>query len=287
MPWGWTWVEVEPWGFAPFHYGRWVYIGLRWGWVPGPIVPLPYYAPALVAFVGGPGFSVAVGVGPAVAWFPLGPFDPFFPWYHYGPAYLRIVNVTNVRSVTVVNLVHVTDIRSVHYAYERTAVTAVSRSVFRSGQLIGNHIVRLNAQQLARAQIIPHPSVNPTMAAAMAGRVVRAPIRTPRFAAIRTFASRPLATRYAPPSAGRLGGVPSVTRPRLITRTPVPPRSVPFQKMLRAMASHPGRPLEPQQLSNLRFGRPAGPMLDREFPPHPEFRGGGRFALPRGGGRHP
>lgn len=22
-PWGWTWVEDEPWGFAPFHYGRW------------------------------------------------------------------------------------------------------------------------------------------------------------------------------------------------------------------------------------------------------------------------
>jgi hypothetical protein len=21
-PWGWTWVESEPWGFAPFHYGR-------------------------------------------------------------------------------------------------------------------------------------------------------------------------------------------------------------------------------------------------------------------------
>ena len=24
-PWGWTWVDDAPWGFAPFHYGRWVY----------------------------------------------------------------------------------------------------------------------------------------------------------------------------------------------------------------------------------------------------------------------
>src|SRR6185437_7219600 len=24
-PWGWTWVDDEPWGFAPFHYGRWAY----------------------------------------------------------------------------------------------------------------------------------------------------------------------------------------------------------------------------------------------------------------------
>ena len=22
-PWGWTWVGYEPWGFAPYHYGRW------------------------------------------------------------------------------------------------------------------------------------------------------------------------------------------------------------------------------------------------------------------------
>jgi hypothetical protein len=26
-PWGWTWVDNAPWGFAPFHYGRWVGAG--------------------------------------------------------------------------------------------------------------------------------------------------------------------------------------------------------------------------------------------------------------------
>ncbi len=52
-PWGWTWVEDEPWGFAPFHYGRWAYAGNRWCWVPGPVAVRPVYAPALVAFVGG------------------------------------------------------------------------------------------------------------------------------------------------------------------------------------------------------------------------------------------
>jgi hypothetical protein len=29
-PWGWTWVDDAPWGFAPFHYGRWAQIGPRW-----------------------------------------------------------------------------------------------------------------------------------------------------------------------------------------------------------------------------------------------------------------
>ena len=30
-PWGWTWVEHERWGYAPFHYGRWVAVAGRWG----------------------------------------------------------------------------------------------------------------------------------------------------------------------------------------------------------------------------------------------------------------
>ncbi|MGK5036090.1 DUF6600 domain-containing protein [Janthinobacterium sp. LB3P118] len=34
-PWGWTWVDNAPWGYAPSHYGRWVLLGHRWGWAPG------------------------------------------------------------------------------------------------------------------------------------------------------------------------------------------------------------------------------------------------------------
>ena len=40
-PWGWTWIDDMPWGFATSHYGRWANIGGsdteagRWGWVPG------------------------------------------------------------------------------------------------------------------------------------------------------------------------------------------------------------------------------------------------------------
>ena len=34
-PWGWTWVDDAPWGFAPFHYGRWVYHRNAWCWAPG------------------------------------------------------------------------------------------------------------------------------------------------------------------------------------------------------------------------------------------------------------
>src|SRR5581483_4527917 len=74
-PWGWTWIDDAAWGFAPFHYGRWLTIGGRWGWVPGPVIARPVYAPALVAFVGGSG--LAVGAGPVAAWVPLGPYEAY------------------------------------------------------------------------------------------------------------------------------------------------------------------------------------------------------------------
>jgi hypothetical protein len=34
------------------------------------------------------------------------------------------------------------------------------------------------------------------------------------------------------------------------------------------MQEHPGRPLEPQQVNNIRNGAPAGPRQDREVPAH-------------------
>ena len=264
-PWGWTWVEDEPWGFCQFHYGRWVHIGVRWGWLPGPIVPVPIYAPAVVAFVGGPHFSVAVGAGPVslAAWFPLGPGEPFFPWYHCREDYVRMVNVTNIRNVT--NIINVTNIQNVHYAYRTVATTAVPAHVFSSGLPVARQVVRLSPQQLEHAQVIPHPGVNPTIRAALPGPAVRPPPvrRHSVMSAART------APRPAPVSQRNLGvAQPRTAAPRLLTRTPPPPERVPFAVQRPAMILHPGRPLEPQQLQNLRMGRGAGPMLDREFPPH-------------------
>ena len=96
-PWGWTWVDDAPWGFAPSHYGRWTQIGHRWAWVPGRFGPRPVYAPALVAFVGGAsgslGWGVALGSGaPAAAWFPLAPGEPWTPHYHASDRYRRRLN---------------------------------------------------------------------------------------------------------------------------------------------------------------------------------------------------
>ncbi|PLY41350.1 hypothetical protein CSZ94_16120 [Janthinobacterium sp. ROICE36] len=52
-PWGWTWVDKAPWGYAPSHYGRWVLLGHRWGWAPGRERGRVPWAPALVGWGGG------------------------------------------------------------------------------------------------------------------------------------------------------------------------------------------------------------------------------------------
>jgi FecR protein len=92
-PWGWTWVDEAPWGFAPFHYGRWVSWRGRWAWAPGGYVARPVYSPALVAWVGGPGLSVSINIGgPSIGWVPLAPRDRFVPHYRHSPGYIERVN---------------------------------------------------------------------------------------------------------------------------------------------------------------------------------------------------
>ncbi|HEY6290175.1 MAG TPA: DUF6600 domain-containing protein, partial [Terriglobia bacterium] len=237
-PWGWTWVETEPWGFCPFHYGRWAFIGSRWGWMPGPVAVVPFYSPALVAFVGGSGFSVGVSFGGGfglAAWFPLGPSEPFIPWYHYTPTYLRQVNITNVRNVTVINnYINTTNINvtNIKYQYKTVGVTAVSGDVLRSGQPVAAHIVRIPPEQIAKAQVIAHPAIAPAQTAVFGGRApvkappVRAAVTAPPRVAVQVTrggqpAERPtpeaLAARSAPPPAEAHTPAPAVPE-----RSPAP-----------------------------------------------------------------
>ncbi len=316
-PWGWTWVETEPWGYAPFHYGRWAFVGARWGWIPGPVAVVPVYCPALVAFVGGPNFSIGFSFGNngVAAWFPLGPSEPFLPWYHYGGNYLHEVNITNVRNVT--NIADINNINHINYVNRDRATTAVPSNVFSSGTSVRGHAVRVSPQQLARAQTIPHPLVNPTAAAEVGGKPVMAPpVRNERFTVPGGSATRggvPPASRGGQPplssdrtplpdgSAGRPpvnpGGAPLAGKlpissvphqaPQLITRNSPPPGRLPFDTRQQAMAPHPGRPLEPQQRENLRAGRPAGPMRDTEIPSHPPQMQRGAPSPSRLGGGNP
>ena len=157
QPWGWTWIDDAPWGFAPFHYGRWVQFGGRWGWSPGRYVARPVYAPALVAWVGGPRFSVSVSVGsqPSVGWFPLGPREVFVPGYRVSPGYVRNVNVTQVTNITNVTTIinnPNTVVNRTHYINRgvANAVTVVPTSVLTRRQPVAPVALRVADPQALR-----------------------------------------------------------------------------------------------------------------------------------------
>jgi hypothetical protein len=94
-PWGWTWIDDAPWGFAPFHYGRWVMWRGRWGWMPGEARLRPVYAPALVAWVDQavPGSNF----GRAMGWFPLGPREVYLPTYRSSARHRELINQPYLR----------------------------------------------------------------------------------------------------------------------------------------------------------------------------------------------
>jgi hypothetical protein len=177
-PWGWTWVEDEPWGFAPFHYGRWAYVSNSWCWVPGPVVVRPVYAPALVAFVGGRGFGVAVGIGGGVGvgWFPLGPREVYVPWYRTSPRYVNNVNITNTRvNVTQVTNVYnsynsnTTNVSRVTYVNQHVnnATTVVSHDTFVNARSVHGNMVHVDARQIEQAQVVRAAPVQPVKASVL------------------------------------------------------------------------------------------------------------------------
>lgn len=218
-PWGWTWVDDAPWGFAPFHYGRWVFAGGGWGWVPcpPPVVAVAYvrpvYAPALVAWVGGPHFAAGVGFGGGglaagvnVGWFPLGPREVYVPSYPVSRRYVNNVNISNTTvNQTVINNYYNTTIvnknvavNNVRYVNQNIpgAVTATSPRAFTSAQPVGRNLVAVNQREVVSAPAaVRAPSVVPPKQAVL-GAAAAANVHPP--AAIQ---SRPVVARTAPPPA--------------------------------------------------------------------------------------
>lgn len=210
-PWGWTWVDAEPWGWAPFHYGRWVLVGAHWGWVPGPVVVRPVYAPALVGFVGGGGFGFSASFGgglAGVAWFPLGPRDVFVPGYRCSERYVQTVNVTNTRIVNVTEVTNVyrtvivnrAPVNNIHYTYETNerAVTAVSRETFVNARPVQASTLRVNAEQIHSARVVENAPLAPTRASYVSATAKVSTAR-PRVA----LSERPVVAKL-PPSSPRV-----------------------------------------------------------------------------------
>jgi hypothetical protein len=245
-PWGWTWVDDAPWGFAPFHYGRWVVAGGAWGWVPcpPPVVAVAYvrpvYAPALVAWVGGPHFAVGVGVGGGfaaganVGWFPLGPREVYVPSYPVSRTYVNNVNISNTTvNQTVVNNYYNTTVvnknvtvNNVKYVNQGVpgAVTATSGQNFSSAQPVARNMVKINQRDVTSAPVaVAAPAVAPPKQAVL-GAGAATNFRPPA-----SFATRAVVAKTAPP--------------------PPPPT---FAKQQAAIQANQGRPITMAQTHQLQ-----------------------------------
>jgi hypothetical protein len=241
-PWGYTWVDDQPWGFAPFHYGRWVNVEGRWGWIPSPpraegvVYVRPVYAPALVAFVGGGGFSVGVAVGGgggAVGWFPLGPREVYVPSYRVSQRYVENVNISNTTvNRTVINnyyqttVVNNTRVTNVTYVNQRVpgAVMATSQQAFTSAQPVARNAVRLDARQMASAQVqVRQPAIVPTKQAVLGS-------------------ARP--AEHQPPAA--------VQQRAVVAKAAPPPPQPSFERRQEAIKSNGGQPLSVTQIRQMQ-----------------------------------
>jgi hypothetical protein len=242
-PWGYTWVDDQPWGFAPFHYGRWVNVEGRWGWIPSPpraegvVYVRPVYAPALVAFVGGGGFSVGIAVGGgggSVGWFPLGPREVYVPSYRVSERYVENVNISNTTvNRTVVNNYYQTTVvrnnttvNNVTYVNQRVpgAVVATSQQAFTSAQPVGRNAVRVDERQLASAQVqVRPPTIVPTKQAVLGS-------------------ARP--AEHQPPAA--------VQQRAVVAKAPPPPPPPSFERRQEAIKSNGGKPLSVTQIRQIQ-----------------------------------
>lgn len=175
-PWGYTWVDDQSWGFAPFHYGRWVSWRGSWGWVPCPPrvegveYVRPVYAPALVAWV---------GVGAGVAWFALGPREVYVPSYPVSRGYVDRINISNTRvNTTVINNIYNTtivnnktvNVTNVNYINRSVpgAVAATTTRAFTSAQPVARNFLRFDQRNLEQSRVNPRaPAVVPSRQAVL------------------------------------------------------------------------------------------------------------------------
>ena len=203
-PWGWTWIDDSPWGFAPFHYGRWAYSGGDWIWIPGPRERRVVYSPALVAWCGGGGgggFRVSASIGLGLAWFALGPGEVYVPSHRASVGYVQRVNVTN----TVVNNTVVTNVYNTTIVNRNTTnnLTYVNQNA--PGAVVGMSHSDMAAGRRGAATVAPG-TVQATQVSSVAPIPVTRPMMQPM---PRGGNAAPVAR---PPEAVAAPGRPVVTR---------------------------------------------------------------------------
>lgn len=206
-PWGWTWVDYQPWGFAPFHYGRWAYIDGLWGWAPGSYIDAPIYAPGLVGWIDDPAGVLATAFGgPAVGWFPLGPGDPYYPGYTSNLAYVRGINTGVVPNAAALAATAAGAAAVQGQFANRRFATVVPQQAFISGTPAARAALPVSDPAVRRAAIAARPNApQPTLGSAGGARTAARNPGAPYFARLGGPVGRTAQAPPGEPNFARLG----------------------------------------------------------------------------------
>jgi len=160
---GWTWIADEPWGWGPFHYGRWYAdASLGWAWVPGNV-----WAPAWVAWRSGGGHVGWAALPPQVSWqggaeFEANRYD-FDAWI--APQHWCFVD-ERYMTAPVIREYLIPPARNVTYVQVTTNVThytVVENRIVNHGIDVG-HVERATEHAVPRYRIVDRETVGATTA---------------------------------------------------------------------------------------------------------------------------
>ncbi|HSP46026.1 MAG TPA: DUF6600 domain-containing protein [Chthoniobacterales bacterium] len=163
---GWTWVSYEDFGWATYHYGRWIRLrGRGWAWAPG-----REWGPAWVSWRTG---------GDYVGWAPLPPrrggdiyvdFSPITSSvdidYDIGPAYYNFIDVRYIGEPVLRDRIFAAD-QNVTYVSKTVNVTNITYS----NSMVYNHgpdynvLSRYSSRPIQRLSVQRDANVDPAAAA--------------------------------------------------------------------------------------------------------------------------
>ena len=276
-----VWVSDYPWGWAPFHYGRWVLIeGRGWAWIPG-----REYRGAWVEWSVDDGYSY-------LGWAPMG---PEFVWFggvavgyrgYWGPrwAYCPRADVFAPRiGARVIAGPGAAAIAGRMRPYAVANVRVGGPPPARFGYTAAQ-VPRVTATaSVTRAQEFARPSTAQALGARPPARVAAAPAANGAFTG-----ARPPLTGARPPLTGARPSYPSpVSQPNQVDvpRTSAPPiGAIPRTTAAPSMSKAPPSMGTAANVGRTQAAPAPAPARAPAMAPSPApFRGGGSF---HGGGGH-
>ena len=250
QPWGWTWLDDSPWGFATSHYGRWASLSSgQWVWVPPQRetgYSWPVYSPANVVFLSNSGYVNPDG--PVISWIPLAPGEIYYPGYNCSRSYWTRLNTPYVHGHWGDhdhdhgggwhdrNNDHWNDQwahreespRAFRNAVIAGAVVAVAADIFSNSRHVGHSTVRIDQQTLLSRHIAAAAPVAPVKASTLA----------------------------PPDNSKNTGAAPQPPRQvrdrQVVARQAPPPRPIPFERQQRLLEKNGGQPLDAATEKTLR-----------------------------------